>query len=283
MTGSVSKNDEKVIKELKDKGFDTKDMKTLIKSLQSQNSHQQEEYNIGKNNARYGLISDTHVGNINYDPKLLKHAAKQFDKEGVDFIVHAGDVMDGWYRNRPQSIFEQNAIGLDEQLKKTVEEFKQFNQPIYFITGNHEYNTFMRNAGIEVGPYLEDKLNNKNVPATFMGNAEGDLKTKSNSILRTMHPDGGTSYALSYKSQKIAESLESGKKPHVLHIGHYHKAEYMFYRNIHIFQAGTLMGQSKFMKGKQIPAHKSFWIIDVNSKSDGHIDRVVNRFYPAYR
>ena len=77
-----------------------------------------------------------------------------------------------------------------------------------------------------------------------------------------LHPDGGSSYAISYKSQKIVESLEGGVKPEVLHIGHFHKAEYLFYRNIHVFQNGCLQSQSKFMKGKHLSAHRGFWIIE---------------------
>lgn len=34
------------------------------------------------------------------------------------------------------------------------------------------------------------------------------------------HPDGGTAYALSYRPQKMAESLASENKPHILILGH---------------------------------------------------------------
>jgi len=98
-----------------------------------------------------------------------------------------------------------------------------------------------------------------------------------------LHPDGGSSYAISYKSQKIIESLEGGHKPNVLLIGHFHKSEYIFYRNIHCIQAGTLEGQTKFMKGNHLSAHKGFWLLDIESNTKGDVTAFGSTFYPSYR
>ena len=278
-----SKEDLKILDALKKKGLTVKELQTTIDALNKGNPYQQRNHRIGKSHVKYLVFGDTHIGNIHYDSDLMAHAAKMAVKEKVDFIIHTGDIMDGWYQNRPQSIFEQDAIGLDQQFKKTVKELSRFEQPLYFITGNHEYNTFMRGAGIEVGPYLEDKLNSQGLKVKFLGNAEGDIKLSSGAIIKNMHPDGGSSYAISYKSQKLIESLESGKKPNILNIGHFHKAEYLFYRNIHTFQTGTLMGQTKFMRGKQIPAHKGFWIVDLYTRKGGQVDKIIPQFYPSYQ
>lgn len=278
-----SKEDLKILDDLKKKGLTPKEIKATINALTKGNPYQQNDYRIGRSHVKYLVFGDTHIGNKNYDSKLMTHAANMAKKEKVDFAIHTGDIMDGWYQNRPQAIFEQDAIGLDQQFKKTVIELGQLDVPLYFITGNHEYNTFMRGAGIEVGTYLEDKLNDKGMDVHFLGNAEGDIKLSSGAVIKNMHPDGGTAYAISYKSQKLVESLESGKKPAVLNIGHFHKAEYIYYRNIHTFQTGTLMGQTKFMRGKQIPAHMGFWIVDLYTRAGGQVDKIVPQFYPAYK
>ena len=273
-----------LLRKLERKGMSIYDLEQTIKALQKGVPSQGEPYRIGKSHVKYLAFGDNHIGNINYDPKLNDHAVAQAKKEKVDFILNVGDIMDGWYQNRPQAIFEQNAIGLDQQLKMTVGELTKFGEiPFYFITGNHEYNTFMRGAGIEVGSYLEDKLNKAGMNTKFLGNAEGDIKLATGATLKLMHPDGGSSYAISYKSQKLIESLESGKKPNVLHIGHFHKAEYIFYRNIHAFQTGTLMGQTKFMRGKQLAAHKGFWIIDLYTRAGGQVDKITPSWYPSYK
>lgn len=85
----------------------------------------------------------------------------------------------------------------------------------------------------------------------------------------------------SYKLQKLMESFGGGEKPHLLFEGHYHKALYMFNRNIHGFESGTLMGQSEFMRLKKIPAHKGFWCVDLWI-GDKSIERLKPEFLAKY-
>jgi len=89
--------------------------------------------------------------------------------------------------------------------------------------------------------------------------------------------------ATSYKLQKLIESLESGKKPQVLLSGHYHKALYMFCRGVHGFECGTICNQTGWMRGKKIPAHKGFGIIDINIAKEGGVESLIHEFYPSYR
>jgi len=275
--------EKRTLNELAQSGYTPAQLKEFIKGLQQQKSHSyNRDYKIGKNRVKMGVFGDPHMGNIEYDPALMKHFVRECDREKVDLVLCTGDIFDGWYQNRPSSIFEQNAIGFDQQMELAVRELSQINQPFYFITGNHSYNTFVRGAGVEAGPYLESKLRDTGLEAHFLGNAEGDIELKNGSIVRMLHPDGGTAYAISYKSQKIAESFEGGHKPNILLIGHFHKAEYIFYRNIHIFQTGTFCGQSKFMKGKGLAAMKGFWLVDVTGGGHSDIDKITPTFYPVY-
>jgi len=90
--------------------------------------------------------------------------------------------------------------------------------------------------------------------------------------------------ALSYKGQKYIEAISGGKKPNILIQGHFHKSLYMFYRNIHFFDAGCLCDQTPFMKKTNTPAHVGYWIIDVNMyrrKGKG-IERITSQFVPFY-
>ena len=258
-----------------------KDLLMVAESIGKTNPYHRKEYSTGNNHNKFIVFGDTHIGNLAYDKQLMKHAAKIGKKEKVDFFVHGGDIADGWYQNRPLQLFELEAIGFDQQLKLAVEELSQIEQPLYFITANHENNTFMRGAGVELGTVLEDKLKQKGMETYFLGNAEADMmlgKTK----YKILHPDGGTAYAISYRPQKIAESFGGGEKPELLSIHHFHKAEYLFYRNIHIFQAGTFENQTPFMRGKNIPANKGFWLIDMYSNDKGGIDKITPTFYPSY-
>lgn len=236
---------------------------------------------IPKEKVKYGVISDTHIGSIYYDSDLMTRAANEFEKEKVDFVIHVGDVCEGHYEGyRKGSVFELTHIGGDNQIKYAVEELNKINRniPLYFITGNHENNTFFKLTGFEIGKTIEDMVEN----SKFLGNAEGIIDLPYDKKIMLLHPDGGSSYAISYKPQKIAESLEGGKKPNILHIGHFHKSEYLDYRNIHIVQSGCLQSQSKFMKGRHLSAHKGFWIMDVDVTKNG-INQIKPTWYKEFK
>ncbi len=284
--GFIGSEEYKLIKKLKRNGINTDDVMNVVKASKRNNIPDNSIYNISGEHVKMLVFGDTHIGHKQYDPRLMNTAAKIAKSENVDLILCTGDIADGWYQNRPSAIFEQDAIGFDNQLEKAVKEFGKLGntgKPIYYITGNHEYNTFVRGAGVEFGDIFKLRLDKEGYENYYMGNAEANLKLDTGSTIKLLHPDGGTAYAISYKSQKIIESLQGMQErlPHVALIGHFHKAEYIPYQGVHTFQTGTLMGQSKFMRGKGIPAHKGFWVIDLYSKKNGSIDKVIPQFYPG--
>jgi len=108
-------------------------------------------------------------------------------------------------------------------------------------------------------------LQEKSPPSQHFYDHTSDM-SKDKAILRLWHPGGGTAYAISYHPQKWAESLSGGEKPHICGIGHYHKAEQLFYRNIHIFQTGTFEEQTPFMRRKKLAAMLGGWILWINDE-----------------
>jgi len=107
--------------------------------------------------------------------------------------------------------------------------------------------------------------------------------TVPNSIILVRRNGRSVFSGNSYKPQKYVESLPGGRKPHVLLMGHFHKAEYMpVYRNVATFQVGTLQSQTPhFMRPKGLQAHLGFWIIEVRTTKDG-LARVGGSFVPFY-
>jgi len=81
----------------------------------------------------------------------------------------------------------------------------------------------------------------------------------------------------SYKMQKYLESLAGGEKPNAVFQGHFHKANYMFYRNIHAIDAGALQDQSQFMKKKGSPSNVGFWTVEMEYDKKG-----ITRFKPEF-
>ena len=76
--------------------------------------------------------------------------------------------------------------------------------------------------------------------------------------------------------------MESDSKPNILAIGHYHKAEYLFYRNVHCLQTGCFQGQTPYTRGKGISVHMGGWIVTIHVDKNGTITRFGSEFIPYY-
>jgi len=99
-------------------------------------------------------------------------------------------------------------------------------------------------------------------------------------ILRLKHGGGGTGYAKSYQPQKIINGYESGEKPQIEALGHYHKESMDYLRNCWVAQLGTTEAQSTFMRKRVIPADVGYFIFRANQASTGEINRFQHRFVP---
>lgn len=230
---------------------------------------------------KFGIISDTHIGEKMFDEGLLKYAGERFRAEGVKDVYHVGDILEGM-SGRDGQVYDLAQIGFSAQIKYAEEIFKKYfkDLTIYAIQGNHDnWYKIRNNGGIIVGEEMQNRLGKDRF--IYLGENEADVKLADGVTMKLFHPNDGTAYATSYKLQKMIESLEAGKKPHILLQGHYHKALYMFSRNVHALECGTLCGQTGWMRGKKIAAHKGFWIIDIEVEK-GTINTFKPMFYPAY-
>lgn len=214
----------------------------------------------GGSEFNFGLIGCTHFGSLYCNQKAMEAYYEHAAARGISTIYHGGDVLDGHKVYRGQE-FELRDVGLDQQ----VERFKRFNShglSTKFITGNHDQ-SFKSLAGVPVGKIMAEARDD----FEFLGEEQARVIFKTESgpyVLMLIHPGGGSSYALSYRPQKIVESLEGGTKPNMLGVAHYHKAEFMpAYRNVATIQTGTFQNQTPFMARQGLAAHVGGWIISV--------------------
>ena len=227
----------------------------------------------------FGVISDPHMGHRKYRPDVLKHAKKKFDAEGIEFILIPGDILEGM-SGRDGHIYELEYQGASNQLDYATEQLSQFKQPMYGIVASNSHGGWYNskgNMGLDVGIELERRVEN----FKFVGNDEADIITDPGMVMRMVHPGGGTAYAISYKAQKYANSLSGGQKPHIVFEGHYHKALYMFYRNMHMFEAGCLQDQTIFMKKIGTPAMVGYWLCKATGNKKG-VTEIEPKFIPFY-
>ena len=223
-----------------------------------------------------GVLSDTHFGSKYTNPEFCLNAFDEFAKNDVQLVVHNGDVTEGM-SHRAGHIYECTHLGYDAQKEHAIEILRQWTDtPFYMISGNHDAWFTKSNGALIVKDICAEIPN-----AEYLGYGEGNIKLSKNANMMLWHGEDGSSYALSYRLQKIIEAFTGGEKPAVLLAGHVHKAIYMYLRHVHCLSAGAIQAQTKWMRMKRISSHTGFWIIWVGINKKG-VSTFRSQFYPFY-
>ena len=231
--------------------------------------------NLNGDRTRIGVMGDVHFGSKYCLYELVDIAFAEFEKEGCDIVCQVGDLTEGM-SNRPGHVYELDRIGYHEQKKVAIEYMSRCPAPLYIIDGNHD-RWFIKSNGALIVKDICDAIDH----AEFLGHDEGNLSLGGNATLRMWHGEDGSSYAVSYRIQKIIESLTGGQKPNVMLFGHVHKSMYLFDRHIHCYSAGAFQRQTAWMRGKRLSSHTGFWIVDVYV-NEGGVAKTTGTWYPFY-
>lgn len=232
----------------------------------------------GTTEIKIALIGDTHLGS---KYTQLTHLNNFYDicaAEGIKDVYHVGDLTDG-LKMRPGHEYELYVTSADDMIDDVVEKYpKRKGIVTHFITGNHDASIY-KHVGYDIGRTISERRDDME----YLGRDCAVIKLTKKCTLELRHPWDATAYALSYKPQKMIEAMESDSKPNILAIGHYHKAEYLFYRNVHTFQTGCFEGQTPFTRGKGISVNLGGWIITIKVLKDGTIQSITPQFIPYYK
>jgi predicted phosphodiesterase len=222
----------------------------------------------------FGYCTDTHMGSKYFPQHYWESFLEECYKEDVQGILHSGDLIEGM-SNRPDQVYGLTHIGFSAQIEYATELLNMTEIPIYCIAGNHCL-WGLKNGGLD--PVKEIA---KSVPhMDYLGHHEGDIEING-TTWRLWHGEDGSSYATSYRVQKVIESFTGGEKPNALFLGHVHKMGYFFDRNIHAVSGGALSRQSSWMRSKRLANHDGFWIIRATI-ADKEIKRFSPTWYPFY-
>lgn len=225
----------------------------------------------------FGLMGDTQINSKYTQLSHLHHFYDVCAKRGIKVVYHTGDIDEG-EQMRMGHQYECYRQGADEHVAEIVRVYpRREGIKTYFITGNHDA-SIMKRCGYDIGAHIAEQRPDMK----YLGKDCAVVHLTPNCTLELRHPWDGTAYALSYKLQKMVEAMEADSKPNILAVGHYHKAEYMFYRNIHCFQTGCFQSQTPFTRGKGISVHMGGWIVTVEVDENGYIQRIVPELIPYY-
>lgn len=277
------KKKEKMTKTPKDKlldklgaKFSDADLTQLLTLKQGQPPITETQVSFSGKEVVFLALGDTHIGSTHFEDTKLLSAFGEAKRQGAQFMIHTGDMLEGM-STRPGQLYELGDVGYTAQLDHTEKVFASWGKPVYFIAGNHDaWCNTKSGTGFDIGRAIEAKI----PKSRFLGYHEGSLVVNGAKFL-LWHGEDSSSYAVSYRPQKIVEAFTGGEKPQALFTGHVHKMLYLFDRNIHVLSTGCIEKQSGFMRYKRIAAHVGFWIVRAVIK-DGEIKSFTPTWYPYY-
>jgi len=226
---------------------------------------------------KFGVISDSHLNSKYERLDILNYAYDIFKEEGIAHVLHAGNPIDGYGRFNQFDVFN---IGTEDQINYLLEKYPQRKGiTTHFITADDHEGWIVQREHINIGELIELKSHKfGRDDLKHLGYIEADVLVKVGSKptrIRVFHPGGGTAYSLSYKPQKIIESLQGGDKPDILIVGHFHKLGYFTWRNVDVLLAGCTEDQTPFMRKKHIAAHLGFYVVKAHIAPDGSVNRLI--------
>lgn len=231
---------------------------------------------------KFGVTSDNHLCSKYYRDDVLQKLYDNFAEAGISHVYNAGNWIDGEARFNK---FELLVHGMNQQIEYFLEHYPQRTGiNTYFIAGDDHEGWYAQREGVDIGLYTEMKaIKGGRSDLHYLGYIESyvDLvhpSTNRSSKLLVCHPGGGSSYAISYTSQKSVEAYDGGEKPAVALYGHYHKLNYSYIRNVHAIQTGCTQDQSSFMRKKKIAAHLGGVIVEGWLDENGAVTRCKTEF-----
>lgn len=227
---------------------------------------------------KIAIMGDTQIGSRYTQLTYLHQFYDLCAQAGVKDVYHVGDMVEGLKMRRGHE-YELYEVSADDMRDDVIKNYP-FREGIttHFISGNHDASIFK-----QIGYDICQAIANARPDMEYLGRDCAVIYLTPKCTLELRHPWDGTSYALSYKTQKMIEAMESDSKPNILAIGHYHKAEYLFYRNVHALQTGCFQAQTPFTRGKGISTHMGGWIVTVRVDEDGTIQGFSPEFVPFYK
>lgn len=223
---------------------------------------------------RFGFFTDTHMSSIYYREEFLDDFISTCEDQDAQFCIFGGDLTHGMDAKKYNLLYELKDIGYAAQKEFAEEQLKKIPFHTYLVSGNHDrwYEA--------MGAHIVEDICSSVPNAEYIGRDEGDIEV-GGVLIRVFHGEDGSSYAVSYRIQKLIETFQGGEKPNVLLMGHTHKQGYFFERNIHAVSGGAMSTQSRWMRSKRMANHSGYHFISMICNDDGVSEFTVT-FKPFY-
>jgi len=196
---------------------------------------------------RIGIVSDTHIGSKFQQITSLRNFYKYADSKGVQAYLHGGDMLEGIHQAHRDAAYEQYAHGVDSQVNACVKQYPiSANGPTYFVDGNHDSWAF-ENVGVTTGSMIAAKRDD----LKYLGYHSAFVDLDSVRFLLQHGARGGSSYAKSYRIQKLVEGLADNERAatDVALFGHWHQDSYIGrYMGVFSYMLPCFKAQDRFLR-----------------------------------
>lgn len=217
---------------------------------------------------KLGIISDTQIGSKAAQMSALIRAVDIMYDKGVRHILHCGDLNAGRGVYSGQDLDNVTMRADEQQAMVTTYWPKREGLTYYIMGGNHDW-SFLRTGGYNA------VLGACKVRADFKyrGFNLATVRITPEIDALMWHPSGGVPYAMSYRSQKMAEQVAMEQLMEVLEKNATPKVRFLFCGHLHIFvqfwqgpifvaHVGCFEGQTDYLKKKALYPHIGCMILE---------------------
>jgi transposase-like protein len=224
---------------------------------------------------RYGIVSDTHLGSKHERLAELHLAYEMLAEEGITTVYHPGDLVCG-YGIFPGQITGVHQHTLEDQIDYAVANYPKVDGvTTYLIGGNHD----LEGKFGKVGANPAQAVCNQRPDMEYLGDYNATVVLEQGTRLQFLHPKGSMGYAMDYKARKLVEGFEGGRKPAVLHVGHFHRVGWIEARSVHVLFCGCFEAGGSFGPRLGLPDPSvGFYVVEITVGDDGSIVAFTPRF-----
>ncbi len=220
-----------------------------------------------------GSVSDSHINSKFQQLTHLNNIYDIFTGEGIEAVLHAGDLSAGLrvYGGQAADIFNHTP---EDQTEYIINKYPARDTiDTYGIAGNHDWSTVKAGAQNPL-QILSDRRTDYN----YLGVYSATLKLAKNVSIMLFHPSSGYSRRLI-----LQQILGQKKKPTIMVTGHWHNFETYIEQGVYVVMPGCTEGLTPYMLRKSLFPAIGGTILEIELSKGGSLKSFRSRFIGPFK